>query len=294
MNEAQILGRIKRSAFETVGRTDSWSEQRVLATTIVGKVDDLRNRVKPGDSMVQLSGWLDGDWEGDMFVRTTDLTSTDGQTAELRLSMLKCPKGKTKPYNVTWDVSMEEVQMPLISHPDILANANMDNLIKWEDTRKGVRAQKRKGEESGGLEAYDFFYYDFSNYSLTQNDYVPVKITNKWEIAYCRAVMCGITTYNRYMPVIVKNSYYLEIEGADYDSNRIITGGTMSEFTKRNVIGSFNEPELKIDGYTSKEGVWFKNGDKYTSSADGTWTRTESWVFTNDVNHKWIYTHKLD
>ena len=281
-----IEGKIKTTPFETVGRTDSWAEQRTAAAVVIGKYDDLKDAVKPGDSMGAHSDWFNGAFNSSYYVKNFELASPDGVTGELRMSLIKCGQGKTKPYNITWDVGMEEVQMNLICHPMIIEHGDMSKLFKWGETRKGRRIKyKRNGE-------MEFYYDDYGN----DGQFLGlVKMTGDWNIAYCKAVTQGIETFNRYLPVITKNSYYLEIPGASYNQDHVITGGTILDFTGANSIGHHDEPKLKVEGYIhGKDGVWFKSGDKYTSQADGSWIRTETWVFTNDPRHMWIYTNELD
>ena len=281
-----IKGSIERGPFETVGRNEAWAEQRTYALHVVGKYGDLSGVVKPGDSMDKYANWFKGRFESNMFVRTVDLSTPDGVTGEMTLTMLKCPQGKTKPFNVTWEVGMEEVQMKLINHPDIIKNANVERLLMWEDTPKSMRV---KVDKDGN---WTFWYYDGL---WTDGAVNPKQITAPWEVAYCKAVSQGIETYNRYLPVITKNSSFLEMPGAEYSEAHIITGGTITDFTGSGVIGQYDAPDLKVAGFIDRrDGVWFKNGDRYQTNPDGTATRTESWVFTNDPSHMWIYTHQLD
>ena len=286
-NISQVLGEMAKGAFETVGRTESWAEQRTASAVIVGKFKDLYGKVKPGDSMANHADWFKSKWNGAWYVKNFDLASPDGITGELRMALVQCPQGKTKPFNVTWNIAMEEVQMKLINHPMIQENADIPTLLKWEDTPPSLRVQRDKNKE------LTFYYVDMYSAGGTST-LTPVKITGDWEIAYCLAVTQGIETYNRYLPVITKTTTMLELAGANYSTdNHQITGGTISEFTGQDVIGKFNEPDLKIAGYTGNKGVWFKSGDQITTQADGSAARVETWVFTNDSRHKWIYTNTL-
>lgn len=285
---ANLIGKINNGPFETVGRSESWAEQRVATVTIIGKFDDLTDAVKPGDAMGDHQNWFGGKWAQNWFVRTIDLLSPDGVTGELKLSLLNCAQGKTKPYNVTWDASMEEVQMRLINHPDIIKNANIEILLKWEDTPKYARVKRDKDDN------LSFFYLDYVMDSVGDLTGDLKAIDGEWEKAYCKAVTQGIETFNRYLPVIIKNSYYLELDGADYNQSHQVTGGTLRDFTGADSIGHFDTPDLKLDGYTDRDGLWFKSGDKITVQADGTAVRTETWTFTNDPSHKWVYTGNLD
>ena len=285
-----IAGRLTKGPFETIGRSESWAEQRSVSTTVVGMLKDIADAVKPGDSMAKHASWFDGAYNSAYFVKNLEVSSQDGVTGELKLSLVKCPVGKTKPFNIVWDVSMEEVQMKLINHPDVIKNCDIEKLLLWEDTQKGrrVKYDSKKNEFK--------FYYDLFDYSSGAGfvQVESIEVEGDWNKAYCLAVTQGIETYNRYLPVITKTSSYIEISGANYTEDRIITGGTIKDFTGADTIGHFNAPELKVAGFINgKDGVWFKNCDKYTSQADGSWTRTEGWVFTNDPRHMWIYTGKL-
>ena len=197
-----IEGDISRHPFETIGRTESWAEQRNIAAVVVGKWQDLKNAVKPGDSMGDHPNWFNGAFNGNYYVKNLEVSSPDGVSGELRMSLVYCPQGKTEPYNITWDVGMEEVQMKLINHPMIIENGNMQALFKWEETRKGRRVESKS---NGDL----VFYYD--DYGDNGQFLGRVKMTGDWNIAYCKAVTQGIETYNRYLPVITKNTYYLEL-----------------------------------------------------------------------------------
>lgn len=284
-----IIGDMIRGPFETTGRSESWAEQRSVAVSIVGQLKDIADKVKPGDSMGQFPNWFKGAFNSQYYVKNLEVSSPDGVTGELKMSLVKCGQGKFKPYNITWEVSMEEVQMRLINHPMIIENGNVETLLLWEDTQKGRRVEQKK---NGELE----FYYDVYDYSGGAGVSIRrEQVTGDWNIAYCKAVTQGIETYNRYLPTITKNSYYLELSGANYNTDHVITGGTIQDFTGQGTIGHFDVPALKVAGFiNNKDGVWFKNCDKYTSQADGSWIRTEGWVFTNDPRHMWIYTNQLE
>lgn len=284
---ANIIGRIKRGPFETVGRSESWAEQRNMTVNIVGKMMDLQGRVKPGDAMSSFPNWFDGSEGANMFVKTVDLTTPDGVTGEMQLALINCPEGKTRPYNITWDVSMEEVQMKLINHPSVLENCDIEVLIAWLDTPAGARVYNKNGKLT-----YRYLEYaDNGNGGLT---YEPKDVTGDWNVAFCNAVTQGVETYNKYLPVLTRNSYYLELPGVAYNVNHVITGGTITQFTGPKAIGKFSDPPINISGYTSGDGLWFKSVDKFTSQLDSTWVRTEAWVFTNDKRLRWIYTGTLD
>lgn len=295
-------GKIANGPFEILGRSESWAEQRIWTVTVVGKWEEVRNRFKVGDSMTDHKDVFDGGSDRNYFIKNVNAVYSEGDVGEVQLTLVNCPNGKTKPYAVTWNIAMEEVQMKLINHPKILEHGNINMLTMWEDTDIGIRIRKRKdAQDSVGLDGVDFYYVDRSkiyNMSAANNIDAVLKVTGDWNIAYCKAVTSGITTYNRYLPVLTKTSSYLELDGIEYDmDSRMINGGKIKDFIRRDGIGKIAQEgdiDITIDGYTNDNGVWFNNEDSYAANADGTWTRTQSWVFTNDAKHKWIYTHNLE
>lgn len=273
----------KSVPFETIGRSEQWAESRVLQCSIVGKTDRLRDRVKPGDPISVLSGWLGSGWHGNYYVRTVTLAEEEGEMSTLTVSLVLCKQGKKKPYNETWEVSMEEVQKKLISHPKIVEAGVVDDLFKWEETPKRYRTSVDKNGK---------IHYWFATGEMNGDSPVLKEIEDEWALAYIAAVTAGIETFNMYLPVITHVSSYLELPGVDYDSqSHQVTGGTISEFSGKSLIGNFDEPKLVVEGYTN--GRWFKSKDTYSQNSDGTWTRTEQWTYTNDTKHAWIYTGKL-
>ena len=290
MANAKLIGRIASTPFETVGRKETWGEQRTTTIEIVGKNGTMQNKVKPGMQLTAINSWLNGQGAFGWFIKSLSHQS-EGETATLQLDVVYCPEGKTQPFNITWNVSMEEVQMPLITHPAIRKNADVARLILWEETPKNIRIQKKDekekggkgGKESSGLDKYYFQFYT-GNESGTGEPEVK-KITDPYEIKYCKAVTAGIETYNLYMPVVVKNSSYLELPGVTYNENHVITGGSVAFSGSK--AGSFDEPPLSVSQY--KGGLWFKSGDVITTQADGSATRTETWTYAPDDTHRWIY-----
>lgn len=287
-DKIKYFGKIGELPWETVDRSDEWSENRVAQISIVGKYADLKAKnVKPADSASVINAFMDEDLDSQYYIRTVSLTREDGDVGRLNVSLVKCPDGKNKPFNVQWDVSMEEVQKKLITHPIFDEDKECRTIIhQWEETVKAQRVLYNK-------DGKPTFYYQTAD-QIVQGQMFPIKIENEYVKAYCNAVTAGIETYNVYLPIIVKTSQYLELPGLDYDSeSRIVESGTISEFSKEDQIGRFDgNMEISIAGFDDREkGLWFKSGDKFTQGSDGTWTRVETWTYTNDTRHKWIYTH---
>ena len=234
-SRAVLEGRIKQQGFETVGRRESWAEQRIATATVVGTIGKVWDKVRPGKSMGDFNSWFGGKYNSDYYVRTVEQSSDDGITGNVTITFVKCPNGKTEPYAISWEASMEEVQTPLINHPMLRKYGIIDQLYKWEDTSPGRRVRKDK---EGNL----IFYYDETEYSGTQITLNRKKITNEWNIAYCKAILGGIKTFNRYLPVITKTSTYLELKGIHYNDDHMPFRGNIEDFSGPDTIGHFNDP----------------------------------------------------
>ena len=272
-SKIKYYGRINQAPHEEPGRTDEWSENRIASGTFIGKYDDVNdkmNSLRPGLPMSNFNAWTDKTFSQNFFIRTMQLTRGDGDTGELHVTFVKCPNGPEQPYNKVWEVGMEEVQKKLITHPYIQKHGDADILFKWEETPMRYRTN---GD--------DFFYS-----TGAMNGDIPElrKVTGDANIAYCKAVMAGIETYNLYLPVVSCTSYYIKIPGVLYGSDGIVRGGTIH---MDDDIGKFDKPDVSVRGFT--KGNWFKSMDKFVESADGTCTRNEQWTYTPDKEHSWIY-----
>lgn len=266
--------------FETVSRSESYGEQRTAKITVTGRYGDLLDKgVMPRSKIGELSAWADVA-ENEWFVRSVNITREEGNVGVMEVDAIKCLGGLYKPFAITWDVSMDEVQRKLIQHPAIRANADLDELFKWNETPSAYKVKTKSNGEIG---------YYYATGRVAAGGYAEVKeIKNEYGKKYCKAVMAGIETFNDYMPVMTKTSTYLALQGVNYDdSTGLMKDGTITEFSEDGKVGSFDTPDLVVSGYTT--GVWFKSKDALTANADGTWTRTEQWTYTWDTDHKWIY-----
>ena len=273
-SKIKYYGQIANIPHEIPGRQDDWAENRVASTTFVGKYGDVEskmNSLKPGDRMSTFDAWTDRAFSGNYHIRTMSLVRTDGDVGELHVTFVKCPKGPEQPYNKVWEVGMEEVQKKLITHPYIQEKADTTVLFKWEETPKRYRV-----DDNG-----DFWY---ATGEMDGDEPELEKISGDAEIAYCKAVMAGIETFNLYLPVISCTSYYIKVPGVLYDGDGILNSGSIH---MDDDIGHFDEPDVKVRGFT--KGKWFKSMDKFIENADGTCTRNEQWTYTNDNDHAWIY-----
>jgi hypothetical protein len=162
--------------------------------------------------------------------------------------------------------------MDLITHPAVTANdAALNECIKWLATDEAER-------------------FDGSNFYWKDQSGVLQPVNLQAALNFCAAWVHGIHTYNRYYPVINKESTYTRIPGLTMGSltNKFsITGGTAAFSAD---VGKFNAPDISLTGYASTG--YFKSGDSYRTSGNKTWTRTEQWTWTPDGStsaYAWIY-----
>lgn len=301
IDEVRVYGR--QTPFEEPGRSESRADLRTYSFSISGKYTDLVDKnVKPRDS-------LDGSWLADylgnlnnLYVRTVELVEEEGGWGRMKISAVMCPDGLQKPFQVTYEVNMEEVQKRLICHPLFRVNPNDTGaalkaknktllLIRyWEDTQENLRYGVDKdgemtfqytippGRPGAGVDS--------------EGNPNPGTIDDENALKYCKAVTAGIETFNLYLPVVTKVSTYLQLPGITYDSETgMIDGGTLEDISDK--VGQFDDSDdmgIDVKGFTdASKGRWFKAQDTYVGNADGTWTRTEKWVYTNDLSHEWIY-----
>lgn len=279
-DKPDYYGDIENSAFETVGRSDSWAENREAQFQIIGQYKKLEGlNIQPADSMSRLSEYIDVNSQ--YYVKTVTLTKEDGDVGVMNISAVKCPEGVEKPYNEVWESSMDEVQKKLINHPDVRAHCKLDELWKWMDTPARYRVTG-SGDEAK-------YYYTTGE---VMGDEPELKeITGSWEKKYCAAVIAGIETFNLYLPVVSRTSYYLKLPGVTYNGEHVAKSGTI-ELTDEEKIGTFDKPDVEpscTPKMGTKKGRWFKSMDKISENADGSCTRTEQWTYTNDTDHSWIY-----
>ena len=270
-----MFGKITEKPFETVPKDFSWSDHQNLSVTVVGDYDKMWGKnIHPGMS-ANSTGYvnLNGNW----YVRTVSISREECNVGILKMDLVYCSRGLTQPYSSTIEVDMVEVQKNLLTHPAIQSDDDALEQIRGWERYRNISAKATQGTGN----SIQFFY--------TTDGSDETKVDNSAAIAYCKAVSAGIETYNLYLPVVSRTSLYLRLPGVIYDGNsNMVTGGTIDG---NDGIGDFNNPPINVSG--AKSGKWFKSRDTYSQSADGSWTRTEQWTFTNDTTHEWIYTGKL-
>lgn len=289
-------GRIELLPLETPTRTLTRFAEKTMTSEVVGDYDDLVDvlrirEIAPAAFFPTIKG------EFNWYIKSVEITREDANTGIAKVVLVNCPNGPSKPYSWEWSIGIEEVSMKLISHPRYRDNIKAQNTIqRWEETDPQWRVRAKSSE---GTVAYDYCYMarsqDESGASAEgaerydpDDDSSPfvVVITDEVIKDYCSAVLAGIETYNKYLPVVTKTSNYLKVPGADYDEDGRCEGGVVTGFEG---IGKFDTPDLTAEGYPGQGNNWFKSKDSYSINTDGSATRTESWTYTDDTRFSWIY-----
>lgn len=287
MSKATYIGKFDKGTFPTESRTLQRSDNRTLDVEIVGLYSAMERIVKqkgPGDDASELVAQTELDDFSKYRVRTLSLSRSSGDIGTLRATLVyvKDPK---KPYHITYSVDMQEDSRALLTHPRFRRNNDcMQYIRKWNDTAEGKRVKWGKTREED-----EFYYFDPDESSTAPDDYKYKKIEDADAKRYCRAVLAGIERYNVYLPVVTKTSLYLKHPpGAKQDEETHELDGTI---TFSDTIGKWDHDfDFELEGYedTEKQG-WFKTKDSYSQNSDGTWQRSEEWVFSDSKTHKWIY-----
>lgn len=248
-------------------------EDAVTTRTVIvrGPLSALENNVPKQGADHTGCGWVpDG-----FLVDTATLTSSDGEGTITLQCVRPGVDGSGTPISptlITYQIDMVECQMDLITHPTITTNANaLDECIKWLATDEAKR-------------------FDGTDYYWEDPDGVLQPVNQAEAINFCAAWLHGIHTYNRYYPVINKESTYTRIPGLTMGSltNKFSISGGTAAFSAD--TGKFSTPDISLTGFAATG--FFKSGDGYRTSGKKTWTRTEQWTWTPDGNgspYAWIY-----
>ena len=235
----------------------------------------LESRVPAKGASHAACGWVPENY----FVSSARLSSSDGEgtiTLECISPGADSQQAPIAPSLIQYQVLMSEVQTDLIAHPDITQNqSTLELCLKWLATEETRRID------------------DQGDYCWEDVDGSRQKIVGQAAVRFCDAWMHGIKTYNRYFPIIEKQSIYTRIPGltlgGTQNSNPLsVTGGTAT-FSSFSQIGTFSAPDISLTGYPNTG--WFKSGDDYRSSGKA-FTRSEQWTWTpdgSDSEYAWIY-----
>jgi hypothetical protein len=276
-NEPIVFG--ETGFFSNTKRSINVTDAKRLTVEVCGDYRDLASqKCFPGDNP-PAAAWGSGEDVSGYLVESSSLEREEGGRGVLTLNLVKA-SGPNAAINVTYDIEMQEVQKALRTHPKLRAyKGAMEQIYGFENTDPNLRVI---GWDDNG-KPQTFQYMD-ANGEMQEMD-------NAGAIAYAKAVTAGIETYNIYLPVISKTSTFLKMPGVSFDEEtHEITGGTLDRYSTLAQIGCYDDPPIQISGFTNpNEGRWFKSVDKYTQNANGPWSRNEQWVYTNDIDHGWIY-----
>ena len=154
---------------------------------VTGPLSVLENAVPAQGDDSTVCPWVPSGF----FVRTARLTSQNGEgtiTIECINPGADSAEIPASPILIQYQILMVEVQMDLDTHERITANpAAVDECLKWLATDEAQR-------------------YDGTSYYWVGPDGQSQVVSNPEAILFCKAWMHGIKTYNRYYPVIDKQS----------------------------------------------------------------------------------------
>ncbi len=249
------------------------SEADVSTRTVIvrGPLSVLESRVPLQGASHTDCGWVPSGY----LVDSATLTCADGEGTITIRCVAPGPDGTetlASPTLIEYEIDMVECQMDLISHPAITSNdIALDECIKWLASDESLR-------------------YDDGDYYWIDADGVKQPVSQPEAQDFCAAWMHGIKTFNRYFPVISKESTFTRIPGLTIGalSNGFsITGGT-AKFAAD--IGTFSAPDISLEGFADTG--YFKSGDSYKRAGKKSWTRVEQWTWTpdgSDSPFSWIY-----
>lgn len=238
-----------------VGEVTSVAELMTMEVRIVGDFDALYSSYRQGDAY------------GSEFIKSLTIQHEEGGRAVAALSIVgglgTSTSGGTS-YGTTWGVDIREVSKSLKTHPYV--KDALDIIRMWEATPEGRRVKY------GDKGSRTYRYYDTDGASA-EDEPKLVDVEDERAIAYMDAVFAGIESYNVYLPVVRRITYHV---------SRPTQSG----------VGTFDTPDgFSLTGFIpdGESGLWFKSADKASKQADGLWTQTEEWTWTNDLAHGWIY-----
>ena len=262
-----------KDRFESFGRSITVAETRTHTVEAYGLYDNLKDlKLKPGDP---IPSFVDGGTVqfGSLYIRDYNIVREEGDMAKLVINCVEA-SSRDKPYNVTVDIDLAQVEKKLINHPLLKGVATQRQIRLFEQTEANMQYSAEGVPQS-------MFNLDTGEALRT-----PVALTDDGAVAYAKAKLLGVDSYSIYLPEITRTSQYLTLPGVTLDQSTMEASGTANPDDIEK-IGDFDIPPISIEGYT--EGLWFKNGDKFQQNANASWMRHETWTYTNDLRLKWIY-----
>lgn len=264
----------EQNPFEGQERQITVAEINTQTVTMVGEFGKLVGLVgqglRPGSQLpdginyVRISG-------GSPFVRDFAIRKTEGLMAQLTISCVEA-SDPAQPYQQTIDVDIAQVEKKLINHPSLKGQSTQFQIMCFEKTEENLRF------DGGGTPQ--------SMFDLNTGEPLdaPVSLTNRDAIRYAKAVLIGVDTYAVYLPVVTRVSQYIKLPGVNVSASSV--SGTIRA-DNIDSLGDIDTPPVGVSGFSG--GYWLKTGDHFVQNAVGSWTRTESWTYTNDSRTKWIY-----
>lgn len=261
--------------FETEERSVSVSEMRTQTLVGVGKYDDLTGLALRVGASVPTFLNPRSVGGGNLYIRNYKIDRMDGEMGRITVECVEA-KSTNRPYHQTVDIDIAQVEKKLVNHP-LMKDAKTQRQIRMFDQTEANMQFSDEGEPQ-------------TMYDLTTGDPLdaPVLLTDANAIKYAKAKLIGVDSYSVYLPVVTRVSQYLELPGVNVDQSDMSVSGTANPqgIGKLGEFDGGNVP-IKISGFSG--GLWFKNGDKFQQNANGSWTRTETWTYTNDKRTEWIY-----
>lgn len=284
-----------QSKFETEGRSVSVAEFNTQTVKAIAPYSWLLNqRLKGGDPIPAFveQGTVSF---GTLYIRDYRIDRLDGNMGQLTINCVEAAN-LTSPYNVTVDIDLAQVEKKLINHPLLNSVTTQFQIRLFEKTEENYQYDENGNPQcmyrltdettgSGGSSGND----DSSSATGGKAGdplVAPVLLTDEWAIKYAKAKLIGIDSYSIYLPVVTRTSQYLALPGVNINRSNMSASGTANPSGIQNV-GDFDTPPINVAGFL--EGEYFKNGEKFTQNANGSWTRTEAWTYTNDLRADWIY-----
>ena len=264
-----------RNRFETEERSVSVSEMRTQTLVGIGKYAELTGLALRVGGAVPSFLNPSSVGGGNLYIRNYKIDRMDGEMGRITVECVEA-NNTQRPYHQTVDIDIAQVEKKLINHPLMKNVVTQREIRLWEQTEPNLQFSE-EGEPQ-------------SMYNLTTGEALdaPVKLDNPEAIKYAKAKLIGVESYSVYLPVVTRVSQYLELPGVNVDQSDMSVSGTANP-QGIGKLGEFDNDGVPIGVSGFSGGMWFKSGDKFQQNANGSWTRTETWTYTNDLRTTWIY-----
>lgn len=259
------------------GRSREVSDRDATIVEVTGLYKDLEKKIPE-------RGSYGGFCPGGYIVESSSLQATGDGMGVLRISCANYGSDGSLtigPEHTTFSVDMMEVQQDLQCHPAL--KGHQGEILKWLATEEKWRYNPDGSDSEQGDPKNAMFRYADDSWDGTVDGLQIVK--SEEGIAFCKAWIDNIHTFNRYYPVVTRRERYKRLPGASMNGAST-TGGSAKCAAN---CGHFEVPPLTLNGWPTTN-HWFKGKDTWEQNADTTWEHTEQWVYTPVTDHNWIYT----